>query len=261
MPKILIVAASGKGPILKASLEAAGHDVRLATSFPDAVDIAGQTSPDLLLTEVQLGAFNGLHVVIRHRGRHPNMRQIVIGPYYDSVLAHEATNCGATYVTANADDPELVGLVAGRLAEGNPARRWPRKKPIDPLVVQITDRSARILDLSYGGLRFETNEVPHLPASLKIVFPDCGSGHRGPADLVSAKRGRLVVVWRSYLRARPIRTCRRGASSSMQSPPLPKLFHPTQLFPFQHCRSTTDAALPAGESSADRDRRDVLARI
>jgi len=174
MAKILVVAASGKGPILKALLEAAGHDVRLATSFPDAVASLTHTSPDLLVTEVQLGAYNGIHVVIRHRDSHPNMRQIVIGPYYDSVLAYEATNCGATYVAASADDPALVALVAGLLADSNPARRWPRKKPIDPLVVQITDRSARVLDLSYGGLRFETNEATELPASLKIVFPDSG---------------------------------------------------------------------------------------
>jgi hypothetical protein len=102
------------------------------------------------------------------------MRVIVMGPYYDSVLAHEATACGATYVAASTDDPEIVGLVTGLLIENNPSRRWPRKKPIDPLVVRITDRSARVLDLSYGGLRFETSEAAELPASLKIEFPDAG---------------------------------------------------------------------------------------
>ena len=80
MAKILVVAASGKGPALQALLEDAGHEVRLATTFPDAVASLAQDSPDLLATEVQLGAFNGLHVVIRHRDSHPNMRVIVIGP-------------------------------------------------------------------------------------------------------------------------------------------------------------------------------------
>jgi DNA-binding response OmpR family regulator len=174
MARILVVATSGKGPALRALLEDAGHEARLATSFQDALAALAHDSPDLLATEVQLGAFNGFHVVIRHRDSHPSMRVIVIGPYYDSVLAHEATNSGATYVAASTDDPELIGLVAGLLVDNSPARRWPRKRPIDPLVVRITDRSARVLDLSYGGLRFETNEATDMPASLKIEFPDSG---------------------------------------------------------------------------------------
>ena len=67
-----------------------------------------------------------------------------------------------------------MGLVTGLLLDPNPARRWPRKKPIDPLVVRITDRSARVLDLSYEGVRIETSEATELPAPLKIVFPDSG---------------------------------------------------------------------------------------
>jgi DNA-binding NtrC family response regulator len=172
MAKILVVAASGKGPALQALLADAGHEVQLTTSFAEALLILTHESPDLLATEVQLGAFNGFHLVIRHRESHPNMRLMVIGPYYDAVLALEATNSGATYVAASTDDPELVGLMAGLLIENNPARRWPRKKPIDPLVVRVTDRPARVLDLSYGGLRFETNDATQLPASLKIEFPD-----------------------------------------------------------------------------------------
>jgi ActR/RegA family two-component response regulator len=174
MAKILVVAASAKGPKLQALLEAAGHEVRLAGGFHEAVATLAHETAELLVTEVQLGAFNGLHVVIRHRVSHPNMRVIVIGPYYDSVLAQEAANCGATYVAASTDDPELVGLVAGLVADNNPARRWPRKKPVDPLVVRITDRSARVLDLSYGGMSFETSDATALPPSLKIEFPDAG---------------------------------------------------------------------------------------
>lgn len=174
MAKILVVATSEKGAALQALLENVGHHVRRASTFQDALAALAHDSPDLLATEVQLGAYNGLHVVIRHRGSHPGMRVIVIGPYYDSVLAREATNSGATYVAASTDDPELVGVVAGLLVDNNPARRWPRKRPIDPLVVRITDRSARVLDLSYGGLRFETNEATNMPASLKIEFPDSG---------------------------------------------------------------------------------------
>ena len=206
MAKILVVAASGKGPALQALLEDAGHEVRLATGFPDALATLAHDSPDLLATEVQLGAFNGLHVVIRHRDSHPNMRVIVIGPYYDSVLAHEATNSPARPTSRPAlTTRSLWDWWQVYLIDSNPARRWPRKKPIDPLVVRITDRSARVLDLSYGGLRFETNEATDLPASLKIEFPDSGVAIEAQPNLVSAKPGRFVVVRRRRLQPRPVR--------------------------------------------------------
>jgi DNA-binding NtrC family response regulator len=174
MPTISIVAASGRGTTLKSRLEDAGHEVTLAGSFHDGAALLSSNSPDLLITEVQLGEFNGLHLVLRHRTKHPGLRAIAVNPFYDSVLAYEAANCGATYVTGSIEDPDLAGLVANLLIESNAPRRWPRKKPVAPLVVKITDRSARVLDLSYEGLRIETTAADDLPTSLTIVFPDSG---------------------------------------------------------------------------------------
>src|SRR5262245_45120098 len=111
MPTISIVAASGRGTTLKTRLEEAGHDVTLAGSFHDAAALLSTRRPDLLITEVQLGAFNGLHLVLRHRGRLPGLRAIVVNPFYDPVLANEAATCGATYVTGSIEDPDLVALV------------------------------------------------------------------------------------------------------------------------------------------------------
>jgi hypothetical protein len=175
MARILIVAAGDRGSALKRRLETAGHEVTLAGSFQDGATLLTGSSPDLLAAEVQLGAFNGLHLVLRHRMNHPKMRAIAINPFYDSVLAYEAANCGATFVTGSIEDPGLMGLISNLLIESNAPRRWPRKKPVNPLVVLITDRSAaRVLDLSYEGLRIETNEAAELPSSLTIVFPDSG---------------------------------------------------------------------------------------
>jgi hypothetical protein len=135
--------------------------------------LAGQP-PELLVTEIRLGPFNGLHLVLRYRGRFPDLRAIAVNPFYDSVLAYDAANFGATYVTGAVDDTELVGLVKSLLVESNAPRRWPRMRPANPLVVQITNRFARVFDLSYEGLRIETHEAAELPESLTIVFPDVG---------------------------------------------------------------------------------------
>jgi len=173
MALVLVVAAGGRGQTLQGLLENAGHTVCRATGFRDASEILATRSPDLLASELRLGAFNGLHLVIRFREHHPSLRAIVVNKDYDPVLAREAAACGAIYAAAGIDDPELVGMITEQLPDGQ-ARRWPRKKPADPLVVRLTDGLARVLDLSYGGIRFETAAAANVPSPLTLVFPDSG---------------------------------------------------------------------------------------
>lgn len=157
-----------------ACLQGAGHDVALATSFHDALVLLAHETPDLLMADLRLGAYNGLHLVIRHRHSHPKMRSIVFSNEHDLVLAAEANACGAIFATMPANERQLLDLVKAAFSE-NAARRWPRKRPIDPVVATIADRSVRVLDLSYGGVRFETNESDEIAATaLEIVFPNSG---------------------------------------------------------------------------------------
>jgi DNA-binding response OmpR family regulator len=169
--KLQIIVVTATGPEwLVTSLQEAGHDVVRARSFHDALLLLANESPDLLVSDLRLGAYNGLHLVIRHRLSHPNMRSIVLSREHDAVLAQEAIACGAIYATVPADHRHLLDLVKAAFGE-NAARRWPRKRPIDPLVARIADRTVRVLDLSYGGVRFETSEADELSAPLEIVFP------------------------------------------------------------------------------------------
>jgi hypothetical protein len=83
------------------------YDVTLVATFAAAKDRLGN-APDLVMTGLQLGAYNGLHVAINaHTFGIP---VIVLGPD-DPGLANEARAIGVRYVSAGDNDEELAGAV------------------------------------------------------------------------------------------------------------------------------------------------------
>lgn len=148
----------------------AGHEVFVATSFSNALELLTRHTPDLLITELRLEEFNGLHLVIRHQLSHPAMRAIVIDRVHDAGLAAEAERYRAAYLAQPIDTAKLIALVSQKLAEGR-ERRWPRKQPEGALLARIAQESVRVLDVSYGGLRLESSSRDSLSARLHIIFP------------------------------------------------------------------------------------------
>ena len=78
MSQILVVSADGDG--LNAMLNVlggAGHCATVASSFEDAKTKLANLSPDLVIADERLGAFNGLHVILNARAEHPGVNAIV----------------------------------------------------------------------------------------------------------------------------------------------------------------------------------------
>jgi two-component system response regulator YesN len=82
---------------LQMTLAEAGHDVVGCLGFGDARRYLAGHSPDFLLTEIRLGAFNGLHLAHLVKSTHPNTSVLIISGYDDPVLRNEAAVCGADY--------------------------------------------------------------------------------------------------------------------------------------------------------------------
>lgn len=89
----------------------AGHQVIPCTTFESAKRALATETPDLLVTDVRLGAFNGLQLVVLAKVDHPQMRAIVLTGYDDPVLREEAAATGAAFLVKPIEAQQLLESV------------------------------------------------------------------------------------------------------------------------------------------------------
>jgi DNA-binding response OmpR family regulator len=154
-------------------LEEAGYEAVAVGTFEDATRVLKTAPPDLLIADVRLGPFNGLQLVISTPQPIP---AIIITGFADPVLEADARRRGADYVLKPVSPARLLDLVAHKLAAARPGfvtpRRWERKAVLGGLPISVDDAPARVVDVSYGGLRFEMDrKLEGAPASVSIRLP------------------------------------------------------------------------------------------
>jgi len=171
MAQILVVAVRADQSAAMTLLKGSGHDVVFAPGFEPAIKKLDQIAPDLLITDVRLGGFNGLHLVIRSQSTRPKMRSLLLDRVHDPVIAADAERHGAAYFGGPLTAATLAEQVSRLLNETGPQRRWPRKQPIKGLVFHVARRSARVIDISYGGIRFELPPAESIPAKFRMAIP------------------------------------------------------------------------------------------
>lgn len=164
---------------LQSILENQGFAIAAVASFTDARDLFDTACPDLLIADIRLDAFNGLHLAVRARLDLPSLPIIITHNRFDAVLEKETHDLGATYVVNPLDNPSFLRSV--RLAldsqrrELPDMRRWPRKQPHDAVEAQVADARVRVIDLSYGGVRLELDDPgEELPPTFEVVLPSAG---------------------------------------------------------------------------------------
>src|SRR5882672_1051032 len=110
--KILIV---DDDPSLLEALERsfieAGEDVVAHDSFEEARRVLQTTRFDALITDVRLGAFNGLQLAVIGRDTYPDIRLIVFSGFDDPVLRTEAEHVGATYMVKPVTGARLLEVL------------------------------------------------------------------------------------------------------------------------------------------------------
>jgi DNA-binding NtrC family response regulator len=79
-------------------LQDAGYDTIVCERYQDAKALLSTTRPDLLLTDIRLGAYNGLQLGFFARDHHPGLPVIVLTGYEDPTLRDEATRSGALFL-------------------------------------------------------------------------------------------------------------------------------------------------------------------
>jgi two-component system, cell cycle response regulator CpdR len=93
---------------VKTSFERAGHDVVACRSFEEARGKILTQRFDALVTDVRLGAFNGLQLAVIARDKDPGLGIIVFSGFDDPVLRAEAAGLNATYLLKPVTGERLI---------------------------------------------------------------------------------------------------------------------------------------------------------
>lgn len=93
------------------AFEALRVHVTVAETFPQAREMLARHVPDVLVTAIRLGEYNGLHLVLRGKADRPELAAVVMSPCEDPVLRADADGMHATFVVTPTSDDELRAAV------------------------------------------------------------------------------------------------------------------------------------------------------
>jgi ActR/RegA family two-component response regulator len=153
---------------LAAALKSAGYAPIVVSDFVVAKTLL-EARPDFLISELKLGAYNGLHLAIRAAGQ--GTPAIIVGDA-DPVLQAEAERYKAAFLTTPLDPERVLVLMRRIPASSRRKRRSPRKQ-VAVLDAYANEVHARLLDVSYEGMRIEAteNELAALPPRFTVRLP------------------------------------------------------------------------------------------
>jgi two-component system response regulator RegA len=92
-------------------LSQAGYEVSTCDDFNAAKRRILDDEPGLLIVDVRLQGFNGIHLAILARQRRPDTRAVVLSGWDDDALRREARACGAVYMCKPLKAAELLAAV------------------------------------------------------------------------------------------------------------------------------------------------------
>jgi DNA-binding response OmpR family regulator len=157
---------------LRTLLTNAGYDVLSANTFAEGRRLLVEQTPDLMVADLRLGEYNGLQLVASAPLAVPS---IIVTGFPDAVLQAEALKLGARYITKPIATEALLTLIdemivsAGQRQSRGSTRRWDRKPVAGKISAEVDHAQARIVDVSYGGVRLEIERDQSLPTSFRIT--------------------------------------------------------------------------------------------
>jgi DNA-binding NtrC family response regulator len=103
-------------------LRGAGYGVRGVSSYEEGRQELAMM-PDLLITDVRLGVYNGLQLLMRGRMANPRLQAIVITGYADQIVRREAVYLHAEHLEKPVDADRLLQVVDHALRSATGASR------------------------------------------------------------------------------------------------------------------------------------------
>jgi CheY-like chemotaxis protein len=175
-------------------LEDAGYETITASTVPTAIKLLSEAHPDLLLVDIRLDEYNGLHLVAT---RPEPIPAIVLTGFADPAIEADARRLGAEFLLKPISPSVLTSLVRRVLSEGrvgSAIRRWPRKAVMKEVRVDVDDAAARMLDVSYGGVCVEMRRSAGAgpPGAFRMFLPHAEMPV--PVEVVWSRR-RDATTW------------------------------------------------------------------
>jgi DNA-binding NtrC family response regulator len=103
-------------------LRGAGYFVRGVSSYEEGRQELAMM-PDLLITDVRLGVYNGLQLLMRGRMMNPRLQAIVVTGYADQIVRREAVYLQAEHLEKPVDADRLLQVVSNALRSPSGAVR------------------------------------------------------------------------------------------------------------------------------------------
>ena len=185
MPVLLVGTMETTAQARLDALSKAGFVVLPVRGFLDARQVLAELEPEAIVTDVQLGGYNGLHLVAIAQVEHPRTACLVTGPR-DPALQAEAYHLGARYLVEPVTLDRLGAVLAEIVANPRPQRRWPRRRPAREVASVVAGVDARIVDVSYGGAGIEFFGADIPTETLELVVPS--TGLKVPVERVWTRR-------------------------------------------------------------------------
>ncbi len=145
-------------------LRDAGYVVTATETYDAAKRLLALEGYDLLISDIRLRGFNGLHLVRQLYRDRPEMGLIIITGYDEPMMQVEAGRYGA----------EFMAAVARTLGDVRRQRRWPRKRVVGGFRVTVNGQPAAVVDVCYGGLRLEVPKGERLPPRFDVEIAGIG---------------------------------------------------------------------------------------
>lgn len=126
----------------------------------------------LVVAGIRVGSMNGLQFIVGCRGRRPDIAGVVVAGQPQDVAEMDAWRHGVTVVCRPLHPEHFLMVIAEKLASVRQRQRWPRKKVTSYVPMHVASVPARLLDVSYGGLRFQLEgESYELRSPIRIEIP------------------------------------------------------------------------------------------
>lgn len=151
----------------------AGFETLTAATVPEAMRLLATAQPHLLITEIRLDTYNGLHLIAMSPKPIP---AIVITGYADRAVEADARRLGAEYLPKPVSPGELYATIHRTLTNAAtrgvflPPRADPRTDVPPNTMVLVNDSPACLLDVSAGGARVELQCAPGETVRSPLAF-------------------------------------------------------------------------------------------